>query len=108
MTEVAVSGHPNNLALESTEGGRQVVPAGRSQEKKKKDVNSTDFPGHRPSELPELPGQLEAPQLLHRVTTAQDFNVRFNFFKSIHFFANNSQYLGLGRTARNETLHDIF
>ena len=34
------------------------------------------FPGFVEAELTELPGQMEAPQILHRVTKAQDFNVR--------------------------------
>ncbi|KAF6037363.1 FAM227B [Bugula neritina] len=63
---------------------RHVIVAGQLQDKKKKDVNFTNFPGYRAKELAELPGQLEAPQLLHRVTQAQDFDTGFaKFWKKI-------------------------
>lgn len=48
---------------------------GTTNEKAKKDVNFVNYPGFHKRELTELPGQLEAPQLLHRVTKAQQFNV---------------------------------
>lgn len=48
---------------------------GTMNEKMKKDVNYVNYPGFRKKELSELPGQLETPQLLHRVTKAQHFNV---------------------------------
>ena len=75
MTEIADQ-RSSHQSLDKTGGStRQVIAAGQLQEKKKKDVNFTNFPGFREKELPELPGQLEAPQLLHRITKAQDFNV---------------------------------
>ena len=72
MTEIPLHEHPVD---KPAGGARHVAVAGQLQEKKKKDVNFTNFPGFRAKELPELPGQLEAPQLLHRITKAQDFNV---------------------------------
>ena len=44
-------------------------------ETKRRGIESCVFPGFRKRELTELPGQLEAPQILNRVTKAQDFNV---------------------------------
>lgn len=38
------------------------------------------FPGFRQNELTELPSQLEAPQLLNKVTEAQTFNVSSQAF----------------------------
>ena len=45
------------------------------EESRRNTVEHCFFPGFHPGELPQLPGQLEAPQLLHRVTKAQDFKV---------------------------------
>jgi len=74
---------------------RHVIVAGQLQDKKKKDVNFTNFPGYRAKELAELPGQLEAPQLLHRVTQAQDFDVRglktYNLMIFLLMFKQNLQ-----------------
>lgn len=75
ITEIPLNERPEQE--KPTGGARQVAVAGKLQEKKKRDVNFTNFPGFRAKELTELPGQLEAPQLLHRITKAQDFNVRF-------------------------------
>ena len=44
-------------------------------ETRKKSLEYCLFPGFRHGELIELPGQLESPPILHRVTKAQDFNV---------------------------------
>jgi len=44
-------------------------------ETRKKSLEYCQFPGFRHGELIELPGQLESPPILHRVTKAQDFNV---------------------------------
>ena len=44
-------------------------------ETRKKSLEYCVFPGFRHGELIELPGQLESPPILHRVTKAQDFNV---------------------------------
>ncbi|XP_013389957.1 protein FAM227B isoform X1 [Lingula anatina] len=46
-------------------------------ETRKKGVEFCTFPGFRKGELTELPAQLETPQILHRVTKAQDFNRGF-------------------------------
>ena len=44
-------------------------------EVRKKSVEHCVFPGYFKGELTSLPGPLEAPHILHRVTKAQDFNV---------------------------------
>ena len=44
-------------------------------ESRKRKVEHCTFPGFRVGELTELPTQIEAPHILHRVTKAQDFNV---------------------------------
>lgn len=44
------------------------------------------YPGFKPTELTELPHGLEAPQLLDRVTRAQEFNVSY-----IQFIFNMSK-----------------
>lgn len=44
-------------------------------ETRKKSMDYCQFPGFRHGELIELPGQLESPPILHRVTKAQNFNV---------------------------------
>ena len=44
-------------------------------ESRKRKVDHCVFPGFRVGELTELPTQIEAPHILHRVTKAQDFNV---------------------------------
>ncbi|KAK3604732.1 hypothetical protein CHS0354_017837 [Potamilus streckersoni] len=49
-------------------------------ETKKKSIDYCTFPGFRHGELIELPCQLEAPPILHRVTKAQDFNPGFKKF----------------------------
>jgi hypothetical protein len=46
-------------------------------EMRKRSVEFCSFPGFRRGELTELPSQLESPQILHRVTKTQDFNVSF-------------------------------
>lgn len=61
---------------QSYEKTKQDAIAGALNEKKKQDVNFVNFPGFHSKELTELPGQLETPQLLHRITKAQHFNVR--------------------------------
>lgn len=43
-------------------------------ETRKKSLEYYRFPGFVDGELIELPAQLEAPPILHRVTKAQDFN----------------------------------
>ena len=48
-------------------------------ETRKKSLDYYQFPGFRHGEFIELPAQLEAPPILHKVTTAQDFNVRAMF-----------------------------
>ncbi|XP_052791484.1 protein FAM227B-like isoform X2 [Mya arenaria] len=53
-------------------------------ETRKKSLEYCTFPGFRHGELIELPGQLESPPILHRVTKAQDFNPGFKkFWKKI-------------------------
>ncbi|XP_053405704.1 protein FAM227B-like isoform X2 [Mercenaria mercenaria] len=49
-------------------------------ETRKKSLEYCQFPGFRHGELIELPGQLESPPILHRVTKAQDFNPGFKKF----------------------------
>ena len=44
-------------------------------EARKRQVEGCVFPGFRQGELTELPTQIEAPHILHRVTKAQDFSV---------------------------------
>ena len=44
-------------------------------ETKKRSLDYCMFPGFRHGELVELPAQLEAPPLLHRITNIQNFNV---------------------------------
>lgn len=93
MTEVAAPELSESHNLDKTGGGRQIIAAGQLQDKKKKDVNFTNFPGFRPKELPELPGQLEAPQLLHRITKAQDFNVSYcNFVFTAYILISSLNY----------------
>nr|CAB3244464.1 protein FAM227B [Phallusia mammillata] len=74
-------------------GQLDAVKLHHSRRKKKKDMKQTmqeaaqasrtrnieyiTFPGFRPKELTELPSQLEAPQLLNRITEAQTFNKGF-------------------------------
>ncbi|XP_064608958.1 protein FAM227B-like [Liolophura sinensis] len=58
--------------------------AERFLQSKKKTVENCVFPGFRHGELVELPAQLEAPPILHRVTKVQDFNSGFKkFWKKI-------------------------
>ena len=72
----------------------QITPCSRSsrkkdflqsaKESKRKTVENCSFPGYSPGELTPLPGKLEAPQLLHRVTKVQDFKPGFlKFWKKI-------------------------
>ncbi|XP_078316262.1 protein FAM227B-like isoform X2 [Crassostrea virginica] len=49
-------------------------------ETRKKSMDYCQFPGFRHGELIELPGQLESPPILHRVTKAQNFNPGFRKF----------------------------
>ncbi|KAH3828250.1 hypothetical protein DPMN_130203 [Dreissena polymorpha] len=49
-------------------------------ETRKKSLEYCQFPGFQHGELCELPGQLESPPILHRVTKAQDFNPGFKKF----------------------------
>lgn len=44
-------------------------------ETKKRSLDYCMFPGFRHGELVELPAQLEAPPLLHKITKIQKFNV---------------------------------
>ena len=52
-------------------------------ETRKKSLEYYTFPGFCTGEFIELPAQLEAPPILHRVTTAQDFNVSFEQEKKL-------------------------
>lgn len=49
-------------------------------EQRAKCVEHCPFPGFVDGELTGLPGQLEAPQIMHRVTKAQDFTAGFKKF----------------------------
>ncbi|KAI0235890.1 hypothetical protein LSAT2_013567 [Lamellibrachia satsuma] len=49
-------------------------------EQRAKLVEHCPFPGYVDGELIGLPGQLEAPQIMHRVTKAQDFTAGFKKF----------------------------
>lgn len=62
-------------SLPQEKNKQELAMAGAINEKKKKDVNFTNYPGFNPRELTELPGQIETPQLLHRITKAQSFDV---------------------------------
>jgi len=50
---------------------------GDEQANRMKSVQYTSYPGFFPNEVTPLPGQLEAPQLLNRVTKAQQFPSNF-------------------------------
>ena len=52
-------------------------------ESRKRKVDHCVFPGFRVGELTELPTQIEAPHILHRVTKAQDFNVNTACFDCV-------------------------
>nr|XP_002131035.2 protein FAM227B [Ciona intestinalis] len=53
------------------------VLAEAEQASRTRNIDYVNFPGFRPKELTELPSQLEAPQLLNKVTEAQSFNRGF-------------------------------
>ncbi|XP_039267604.2 protein FAM227B-like [Styela clava] len=48
------------------------------QASRSKNIDYATFPGFRLNELTELPSQLEAPQMLNKITEAQDFNRGFS------------------------------
>ena len=52
-------------------------------ETRKRSLEYYVFPGFVHGEFIELPAQLEAPPMLHRVTGAQDFNVIMFFLLSL-------------------------
>nr|XP_022332161.1 protein FAM227B-like isoform X2 [Crassostrea virginica] len=61
--------------------GRKTVDLVETMiETRKKSMDYCQFPGFRHGELIELPGQLESPPILHRVTKAQNFNPGFRKF----------------------------
>lgn len=89
MTEVsesdAVKSHHSSKGHRSLEDQFNMKDFVDSlMETRKKSLEYCVFPGFRHGELIELPGQLESPPILHRVTKAQDFNPGFKkFWKKI-------------------------
>ncbi|XP_021368630.1 protein FAM227B-like isoform X2 [Mizuhopecten yessoensis] len=64
----------------SARGHKTMDFAESMMETRKKSLEYCQFPGFRVGELIELPGQMESPPILHRVTKAQDFNPGFKKF----------------------------
>ncbi|KAK7496928.1 hypothetical protein BaRGS_00011908 [Batillaria attramentaria] len=78
MTEVS-----NSDAVKShysSRGHKSAEFADALMETKKRSLDYCVFPGFCHGELVELPGQLEAPPLLHRITNVQKFNPGFRKF----------------------------
>lgn len=78
MTEVSESDAVKSH--HSSKGHRSLDFVDSLMETRKKSLEYCVFPGFRHGELIELPGQLESPPILHRVTKAQDFNPGFKKF----------------------------
>ncbi|KAL4227293.1 hypothetical protein ACF0H5_012739 [Mactra antiquata] len=78
MTEV--SGSDAVKSHHSSKGHKSLDFVDSLIETRKKSLEYCQFPGFRHGELIELPGQLESPPILHRVTKAQDFNPGFKKF----------------------------
>ncbi|XP_059176249.1 protein FAM227B-like [Physella acuta] len=70
----AILSRKNSRAHKSTDLVESML------ETRKKSLEYYRFPGFVDGELIELPAQLEAPPILHRVTKAQDFNSGFKKF----------------------------
>ncbi|KAK7116806.1 protein FAM227B-like isoform X1 [Littorina saxatilis] len=64
----------------SSRGHKSVDFADAMMETKKRSMDYCMFPGFRHGELVELPAQLEAPPLLHKITNIQNFNPGFRKF----------------------------
>ncbi|XP_005101117.1 protein FAM227B isoform X2 [Aplysia californica] len=64
----------------SSKGHKSVDLVDTMLETRKRSLDYYTFPGFVHGEFIELPAQLEAPPILHRVTTAQDFNPGFRKF----------------------------
>lgn len=64
----------------SARGHKTMDFAESMMETRKKSLEYCQFPGFRHGELIELPGQMESPPILHRVTKAQNFNSGFKKF----------------------------
>lgn len=64
----------------SSKGHKSVDLVDTMLETRKKSLDYYQFPGFNHGEFIELPAQLEAPPILHKVTTAQDFNPGFKKF----------------------------
>ncbi|CAL1526420.1 unnamed protein product [Lymnaea stagnalis] len=63
-------------------------------ESRKRSLEYYQFPGFVQGELIELPSQLEAPPILHRITTAQNFNPGFRkFWKKVFLSEASSAIL---------------
>ncbi|KAJ8304805.1 hypothetical protein KUTeg_018388 [Tegillarca granosa] len=80
ITEVSQSDAVKSQSHRSSKGHRSMDFAETLMDAKKKSIEYCQFPGFRHGELIELPGQLESPPILHRVTKAQDFNSGFKRF----------------------------
>ncbi|XP_046358597.2 protein FAM227B-like [Haliotis rufescens] len=78
MTEVSESDAVKSHS--SARGHKSIDFVDSLMETRKKSLDYCCFPGFRHGELVELPGQLEAPPILNRVTNAQDFNSGFKKF----------------------------
>lgn len=77
----------------SSRGHKSADFADALMETKKRSMDYCMFPGFRQGELVELPHQLEAPQLLHRITNIQDFNPGFRKFWKKLFLSEASAAL---------------
>ncbi|PVD19905.1 hypothetical protein C0Q70_20399 [Pomacea canaliculata] len=64
----------------SSRGQKSMDFADTMMETKKRSLDYCMFPGFRHGELVELPAQLEAPPLLHKITKIQKFNAGFRKF----------------------------
>lgn len=63
--------------INKKEKPKQLYGLGDEQANRMKSVQFTSYPGFFPNEVTPLPGQLEAPQLLNKVTKAQQFPPSF-------------------------------
>lgn len=84
----AVKLHPSYREKKKVDATQAIREA--AQELKTKNVEHVSFPGFRSGELTELPSQLEAPQLLNKITGAQTFNAGFQVFWKKMFLSEAS------------------
>ncbi|RUS88802.1 hypothetical protein EGW08_003432 [Elysia chlorotica] len=91
----------------SSKGHRSVDLVDTMLETRKKSLDYYQFPGFHHGEFIELPAQLEAPPILHKVTTAQDFNVGLEEDKDCLFDRIADSYVALF-TSINTDVKDKF